>query len=190
MIFLAAQHGGGKSTLARSEALAANGIDHVEVGKTLRARYGIEGIADPTETTRILKAYLAQSPGEIWDAVVGEIKKRAALSLINGARELIVVGPRVLSGIEYIRGKASFGMGNLIVYIDVPEQVLLERYNARNGSSLSAGQFSRMLGDDFADELREIRAAADYVIDGNASAREVERRFIGILRRSGYDMAA
>ena len=175
MIFLTGHHGAGKTTVA--EILTNYNFIYIDLGGILRKKHQEE---DPEisfeswcEKNENIKGLSFTD-----DVIVGAIKNTCqSISLThNPPRDLVVVGSRSITGIQYIIEKIpSFnGCKNFIVYIDASIDDLMQRYCDREGKRFSLDEFNALLERDVQIGLPSIISCADIRIFNNGSMQKLE----------------
>ena len=162
MIFIAGPHGAGKSKVA--QILRKYGIFSIDLGPTLR------------------KIHKAQHHDNFWEWIrEGEQRVGAHFtdnllveeiikfySACHGEREykgISIVGNRSVEGIEYIKKRVPLYSGqNVILYIEAPFEILVERFNSRESKNLSKKDFCVLLEEDKQRGLEKIWHFADFII--------------------------
>ena len=174
--------GAGKSTLAG--LLAARGAEVVDVDalgreviapggsaeEAVRARFGT---TDRAELARIVfsdPGARGALEGISWPAIDRELEKRLAASSADAATDIVVLDMAVLA-----QGDLGKGLYQVVVTVEAPEEVRLERLVARG---MSRDDARNRMASQVSEERR--RGLADYAVDNDAGPAELERAAAGL----------
>ncbi|MBU4348086.1 AAA family ATPase [Patescibacteria group bacterium] len=176
MLFLTGPHGSGKTTVANI-LVSCNFGYPIELGGTLRKAhikiapelsFGLwcekgEKIYDKNFTDEILAKEINKQKEEI-------------LAQKSFFKDLIIVGSRSYSGIEYIINKVPIinNRKNIIIYIDVANDILRQRYNLREKKNLSPQEFELILENDRRIGIESIKPHADIIISNSESEEKLK----------------
>ncbi|HUY70039.1 MAG TPA: AAA family ATPase [Candidatus Baltobacteraceae bacterium] len=136
MIFVSGQHGSGKTTLSKSHVLESNGFVSVDSGPLLREQHFVGVGEERLVSTARLKQLDCENPNMVGQTVVRGISRMARAGVLDEAQEIIVVGIRSMRSVRYITNNIKFGRRDMLVYLEAPPEMLLQRYNARERSRL------------------------------------------------------
>jgi len=175
MIFLTGPHGAGKTEI--SKLLTSYGFEPIDLGPTIRrlhAESGTElGMRDwclkgeqlygPHFTDKVLATEMNRLLGS-----TGESK--------SAFSDLLVVGSRSVSGINYLKSEVQHTSGyqDVIIFLDASEEILRRNYNQREGKEYSPEQFAEILEHDRKMGIDSIRSISDYVIRNEGTLQMLE----------------
>ncbi len=188
MLFLTGSHGAGKTTVANI-LISCNFGYPIELGGILRKMHF--KIA-PESSFGLWCEVGERAYGKNFtdDILIKEINKQREeiLTKKSFSKDLIIVGSRSYSGIEYIINKVPIinNRKNIIVYIDVENDILRQRYNLREKKNLNPQEFELVLDNDRRIGIETIKPHADIIITNSESVErlknEVEKLIISKLK--------
>ncbi len=181
MILLAGPHGAGKTKTA--EMLLSQRFTAIDLGPTLRAIHCRSG-SSLDFWAWIKHGETKQGPHFTDELIVEEIfKERKTVEGEGAYQGIVVAGSRSARGVRYITDRVPRinGRKHTVVFLDAPPEILLERYNCREGKQLTAGEFSVLLEYDVALGLETIRSIADFYLWNTGSEDDLRRKLEQLL---------
>lgn len=176
MIFLTGPHGAGKTTVA--EILSNHKFFYLDLGGILRKKHWKEKpeIGFGTWCAENEKKYGTSFTDDIIVCEIKETLKKIRSGIII-AKDLVVVGSRSAKGISYIieRVLPLNGRKNFIIYIDAPENILMQRYCDREDRYLTLKEFKQLLKADIELGLLDIISFADVKMFNTGSIEDLKK---------------
>lgn len=176
MLFLTGSHGAGKTTIANI-LISCNFGYPIELGGILRKTHF--NIA-PELSFGLWCEEGEKIYGKNFtdDILVKEINKqrKKILTKKSSSKDLIIVGSRSYSGIEFIIDKVPIinNRKNIIIYIDVANDILRQRYNLREKKNLNPQEFELILENDRRIGIESIKPHADIIISNSESEEKLK----------------
>lgn len=173
MIFVTGPHCVGKTYFAR--LLQRKGFSYIDLGPTIRNIWR-SITPDLTLEEFIIRGEEKFGVHFVDSLLVAElVSKLDSINKERLDRDLLVVGSRSITGINYIKSRViSAGQRSIIFYIDALKEVLYERYCRRENPESSREEFERILEKDIKIGLVGIKEIADYIIDNSGTQKEFE----------------
>jgi len=174
MIFLTGHHAAGKTTVAK--ALAFYNFTCLELGTILREKWHNEA---PEIKFNLWYRSKERTYGQTFTdrVLVKEIKKQIknVINTTKKPQDLILVGNRSLSGIQYIINKVPLfnNRKNIIIFISAPTKILKKRYCVREKKQISFKNFQLLLKKDRQLGIETIIPYADFKIYNNGSKQQL-----------------
>jgi dephospho-CoA kinase len=175
MIFLTGPHASGKTMV--SKIFSTYGFICIELGTTLRAKHKEEsqGLDFKDWCQEEEKKYGVNFTDKI---IVNKIKEEInKLKNLLIVQDLVIVGSRSYSGIEYIIEKVTpiNQRNNAILYLDAPYEILKERYCFREKVEMNDEEFNYLLEKDRQIGIETIASRANYYIWNNESEDKLKK---------------
>lgn len=173
MIFVTGPHCAGKTHLARF--LKRVGFQYIDLGPTIRSIW-MTTAPDVTFEQFIVRGEEKFGLQFVDSLLVAElINKLGHISKEGVSKDLLVLGNRSVTGIDYIRSHMTLKRGrSTIFYIDAEKEVLYERYRRREDAEISKKDFEAVLDKDTDMGLMGIKEVADYIIHNSGTQKEFE----------------
>lgn len=173
MLFITGPHGVGKTHFAK--VLQQDGFPSIDLGPTLRM------VWNRTSPHITFEEFIRRGE-EIGNTFLDQLLVKEIITRLNlkepgSYKDLLVVGSRSISGIQYL--KSNFpelrSIRSVVVYIDAEEEILYRRYCRRENRQVEVEEFRQLLDEDREMGLEEIRQVADFLIENNGSLKEFNR---------------
>ncbi len=166
MIFLTGPHGSGKTTIAKE--LIKQGFFYIETGEIVRKEY-------KKRAPNIDFSLWAVSQKHSFDHLIEEAAKKiqAKINESDAFQDILIVGNRQITGIDYLTQRIPQSKKNLIIYIDANEKILFERCMKREGKKIEQECFKEFqeekINFDKKMGLENIKKRADLILinEGN-----------------------
>ncbi len=177
MIFLVGPHGSGKTELG--ERVTEKGFHYLDLGPIIRSCYSKS--ADFLNIEDWVKAGEKIFGVNFTDYVLAnEILKYLYQNNVD-LEKLVISGNRRLTGITYLVNFFSefrdIKVDYSITFVDANDELLLERYNKRDGKFMTMEEFkSKFKGEDRT--LGKIKLVANNIINNNGTVDEMLEAFI------------
>src|SRR3990167_4617261 len=164
-------------------------VGHHAVGKTevcdyLADRYDFDVI----ETGAMVRGLYAERPEEMADFSIGNFVRHTEATHPGFFDEklsekletvekpnVLVNGMRSITSIEALKNRFASSI-HATLWIDAAFELLHDRYNRREGLSLTAAQFHDLLDKDRELGLEAIRDSADFVITNDSNAEALKTK--------------
>lgn len=181
MIFLVGPHGSRKTELGKK--LASTDFSYLDLGPIIRSYY-----SKSTEYSNI-REWVEAGEKVLGINFTDHILANEVLKYVYKHNvdldKLVISGNRELAGVMYLVNFFSEFKGKKvdyqISYIDAPYELLLQRYNRRDGKSLTMEEFrAKFARED--ETLNEIRWVVDNTINNTGTVDEMFDTFIESIK--------
>jgi dephospho-CoA kinase len=171
MIFLAGYHCAGKTESIA--ILRSWEFDSIDLGPALREHHRSLETGLPFHKWHQIES--ARDPHFADDILAGKVEAALKSAYAKSAAEFVIAGSRSWGGMEYLKGRVSpllpYQDRQIVVRIDAPYELLMERYLRRSGVGASKEKFRELIAEDKALGIETIIGKEDLLIN-NAGSRD------------------
>ena len=183
MIFLTGPHCCGKTHILRY--VYQYGFPSIDLGPTLRKTYQefSFGLSFPQWIQAGEESYGPSFTDQLVSLAIQEWMQTQREKNEGLIKDFIISGSRSMKGIDYIQHFFDLDKRDrTIIYVDANPEILRQRYEAREGVTITTHEFEVYLDNDYQMGLLGIKASADiYLENGNITNRKLTQMINDII---------